>query len=261
MSDRFRIDGRVAGVTGAAQGIGRAIAVGLAEGGADVALLDLPAKAEEAERTAAMVRAHGRTARFYPTDVAQVATIEPTVARIVADFTALHIWVNDAGVVSNVPAFELSEAEWDRVLGVNLKGMLFCAVAAARHMRAHGGGRIVNITAGNAARGNRSLSAAYLSSKGGVVALTRALAIEWVGDGILVNCVGPGNTDTPMVRQTDAAVGRGEEEIRAMIARRVPLGRRMEPEEIAAAVVFLAGPAASAIVGQNIVVDGGSSVI
>jgi len=261
LPDRFRIDGRTAAVTGSAQGIGRAIAVGLAEAGADVALLDLPAKAEEAERTAELIRAHGRTARFYPADVAQVTQIDAIVARIVADFGALHVWVNDAGVVSNVSAFELSEAEWDRVLGVNLKGMLFCAVAAARHMRAHGGGRIINITAGNAARGNRSLSAAYLSSKGGVVALTRALAIEWVGDGILVNCVGPGNTDTPMVRQTDAAVGRDAEGIRAMIARRVPLGRRMAPEEVAAAVVFLAGPAASAIVGQNIVVDGGSSVV
>lgn len=261
MPDRFRIDGQVAAVTGGARGIGRAIAVGLAEAGANVAVVDLPAMAEEAEETLEDVRATGRDARFYPTDVSRVSHIGPTVGRIVADFGGLEVWVNDAGVVSNRPAFEVDEAEWDRVLGVNLRGMFFCAVAAARYMRAHGGGRIINITAGSAQRGNKSLSPAYLASKSGVVGLTRSLALEWVDDGILVNCVGPGNTNTPMVRQTDAAIGRDEAGVRAMISRRVPLGRRIEPEEIAAAVVFLASPAASAAVGQNVVIDGGSSVL
>lgn len=260
-TDRFRIDGQTAAITGAARGIGRAIAVGLAQAGAQIAIIDLPAMADEAAITLREIQAEGRECRFYPTDVSRVGEIEPTVARIVADFGGLHVLVNDAGVVSNRPAFEVDEAEWDRVLGVNLKGMFFCAVAAARHMRAHGGGRIINITAGAGLRGNRSLATAYLASKGGVIALTRSLALEWIEDGILVNCVGPGNTNTPMVRQTDAAVGRDAAGIQAMIARRVPLGRRIEPEEIAAAVVFLASPAASAAVGQNVVIDGGSSIL
>ena len=253
--------GRVAAVTGGARGIGRAIAVGLAQAGAQVAIIDLPAMAEEAAITQREVQAAGQPARFYPTDISQVPQIAPTVARIVADFGGLHVFVNDAAVVLNKPAFAVAETDWDRVLDVNLKGMFFCAVAAARHMRENGGGRIINITAGAGLRGNRSLSTAYLASKGGVIALTRSLALEWIDDGISVNCVGPGNTNTPMVRQTDAAIGRDEAGVREMIRRRVPLGRRIEPEEIAAAVVFLASPAASAVVGQNIVVDGGSSIL
>ncbi len=261
MADRFRIDGQVAAVTGAANGIGRAIAIGLAEAGADVAILDLPKAAAEAAQTARSIEAFGRSARFYPTDVAQVARIDATVSRIVSDFGSLRIWVNDAAIVLNASAFDITEDAWDRVLDVNLKGMMFCAVAAARHMRTHGGGRIINLTAGAASRGNKTLSAAYVASKGGVIALTKQLALEWVEHGILVNSVGPGNTNTPMMKQSDAAAGRDAAGVQAMIARRVPLGRRIEPEEIAAAVVFLASPAASAMVGENIVVDGGHNVL
>jgi 2-deoxy-D-gluconate 3-dehydrogenase len=258
---RFGLEGKVAAVTGAARGIGRAIAVGLAQAGAQIAIIDLPGMADEVSITMREVQAAGRECRFYPTDITHVADIEPAVERIVADFGGLHVFVNDAGVVSNKPALEIVEAEWDHVLNVNLRGMFFCAVAAARHMRSHGGGRIINITAGAGQRGNRSLATPYLASKGGVIALTRSLALEWIDHGILVNCVGPGNTNTPMVRQTDAAIGRDEEGIHAMIRRRVPLGRRIEPEEVAAAVVFLAGPGASAVVGQNVVVDGGSGIL
>jgi 2-keto-3-deoxy-L-fuconate dehydrogenase len=127
-------------------------------------------------------------------------------------------------------------------------------------MRTHGGGRIVNITSGNAEHGNRSLSAPYVASKGGVIALTRQLAIEWIGDGIAVNCVGPGITNTPMIRQTDAANARTEADIREQARLRIPLGRRLEPEEIANAVVFLSAPASSAAVGELIVVDGGTAI-
>ena len=256
----FRIDGKVAAVTGAARGIGRAIAAGLAAAGADVAVLDQVDMADEAVATIRAVEAAGRRGRFYGLDIARFAEIAPAIDRIVAEFGGLHVLVNDAGVVSNVPALELDEAEWDRVLAVNLKGMFFCCVAAARHMRAHGGGRIVNITSGNGQHGNRSLSTAYIASKGGVIALTRSLALEWIGDGINVNCVGPGITDTPMIRQTDVANGRTEADIREQSQRMIPLGRRLEPEEVANAVVFLASPAASAAVGELFVMDGGLAI-
>jgi NAD(P)-dependent dehydrogenase (short-subunit alcohol dehydrogenase family) len=256
----FRVDGKVAAVTGAARGIGRAIAEGLAAAGADVAIVDRAAMADEAAATIRAVEAQGRRAAFHPCDLARVDQIAPAIGRIVEAFGGLHILVNDAGVVSNAPALELDEAEWDRVLAVNLKGMFFCCVAAARHMRAHGGGRIVNITSGNGQHGNRSLSTAYIASKGGVIALTRSLALEWIDDGIHVNCVGPGITDTPMIRQTDAANGRTAADVREQARRMIPLGRRLEPAEIANAVVFLASPAASAAVGELFVVDGGLGI-
>lgn len=260
MPDPFRLDGQVAAVTGAARGIGRAIATGLANAGADVAVVDLPTMADEAATTVRAVEACGRRARFFALDVTQIAQIPPAFARIVAELGGLHVLVNDAGVVSNMPALDLDEAEWDRVFGVNLKGMFFSCVAAARHMRAHGGGRIVNITSGNGVHANPSLSTAYLASKGGVISLTRSLALEWIRDGIAVNCVGPGITNTAMLRQTDVANRRTEEDIREQARRRIPLGRRLEPEEIANAVVFLAGPGASAAVGELFVVDGGSAI-
>jgi NAD(P)-dependent dehydrogenase (short-subunit alcohol dehydrogenase family) len=258
--DAFRVDGKVAAVTGAARGIGRAVATGLATAGADVAILDLPAMEIEAAETVRAVQAAGRRATFVGVDISRVPDIAPAIDRVIAELGGLHILVNDAGVVSNKPALELDEAEWNRVFAVNLKGMFFCCVAAAQHMRAHGGGRIVNVTSGNGQHGNRSLSTAYIASKGGVISLTRSLALEWIGDGINVNCVGPGVTNTPMIRQTDVANARTDADIREQAQRMIPIGRRLEPEEIANAVIFLCTPAASATVGELIVVDGGMAI-
>jgi NAD(P)-dependent dehydrogenase (short-subunit alcohol dehydrogenase family) len=259
--DRFRLDGKVAVVTGAATGIGRAVAIGLAEAGADVAVLDLPATRSDAEVTVHAVEAAGKRGRFMELDLLHVPQIAPAIDRVVAELGGLDILVNNAGTgAPGTPPLEVTEADWDRIFGVNLKGAYFCSVAAAKHLRARGGGRIVNVASGNGMQGNPHQSPAYVASKGGVLGLTRSLAIGLIGDGIHVNCVGPGWTETPMLRKSDVANKRTPEQIAAMAKSILPLGRRLQPEEIAAGVIFLCMPAASAAVGEFLILDGGTAI-
>ena len=242
----FRLDGRVAVVTGGSQGIGRAVSLALAEAGASVAVTNVREKSADVDALCAEITAGGGTAKGYELDVTDTGGIPAVMDSIAADLGGLDILVNNAGVRSEKPSLELTEAEWDSVLGVNLKGTFFCAQAAARHMLERGHGRIVNV-ASQLAVAAQPKRAAYIASKGGIVALTKVLALEWIAKGITVNAIGPGPTETPMTMRADAPP----------VSARSPLGRRLKPEEVAGAVVFLASPAGAAVNGHLLLVDGG----
>ncbi len=247
------LDGKVALVTGSARGIGAALAVGLAEAGANVAISDMADRLELARDTQAKVEAQGVASSTYELDVLDVAGIPPVIDRIVDDFGRLDILINNAGIRIRKPALEVTEAEWDAVVDTNLKGLFFCAQAAAKPMIAQGSGRIINIASqlSVVAMAGR---APYTASKAGVAGLTRVLAVEWAEYGINVNAIGPGPTETPGMLAVD---DRTPEEVQADLDAHMPLGRRMKPEELVGAAVYLASPSASATTGHLLLVDGG----
>lgn len=252
----MRLDGKIALVTGAGSGLGQAIALGLAQAGADVALTELPGREEAAAQTVRDIEAAGRRAASWPLDVTRLPTIAAVVAEAREHFGRLDILVNNAGL--NVPrlALEVTEEDWDRVLNVNLKGAFFVAQAVARAaLVPQGGGKIVNIASQNGVIGFHH-RAAYCSSKAGLVNLTRVLALEWACHRINVNAVGPTFIDTPLTRPMfeDAA-------FRDEVLSRIPLGRIGRPEDVAGAVVYLASPAADLVTGHTLLVDGGWTAV
>ena len=247
--DGFRLDGKVALVTGAGQGIGKALALGLAHAGASVAVTDRPDNASAADAVQREIQGKGGTARAYALDVRDLPGVRKTVDQVVAEMGRLDIMVNNAGVQVRGPSMEVTEEEWDQTMEVNLKGVFFCAQAAARHMLAQGSGRIINV-ASQLALSALPERAAYCASKGGVLNLTRALALEWAKHGVTVNAIGPGPTNTPLLQPVSP-------EANAAILARSPMGRRLEPEEMVGAVVFLAGPSAGAVNGHLLLVDTG----
>jgi len=245
-----RLDGKVALITGAQQGIGRGMALAFARDGADVGINYLDDRAA-AESVAEGVRAVGVRAVLVQADVARLEQIEAMVMEVAQALGGLDVLVNNAGVYPRVSFLEMRERDWDHVLGVNLKASCFCAQAAARAMIAGGRrGVIVNL-ASQAIRG-APRGVHYSASKGGVVAMTRAMALELAPHGIRVNAVAPGLTDTAQPRY-----GHSEEELTAM-ARTVPLGRMAQPDDIASVAVFLASDEARFITGQTVHVNGGS---
>jgi 2-dehydro-3-deoxy-D-gluconate 5-dehydrogenase len=243
-------DGKVALITGGAGAIGRATARALLDAGAAaVAIAVLPEEAEQARRVVDELDATGTRVRPYDLDVRSTASIDSAVNVVCSDFERLDLLVNGAGVRAVASSLEMNEAEWDDVVSVNLRGVFFCAQAAARRMRA-GGGAIVNIASqlGLVAAKDR---AAYGASKAGVIHLTRSLALDWAPYSIRVNAVAPGPTRgpaTPVAQDAQSAVE---------FLSRMPLGRPIEPEEVAHAIVYLSGPHAAATTGQTLVLDGG----
>ncbi len=247
-----RVDGQIAVVTGSGSGIGQAASWALAKAGADVVITELPRLIERAESTAEQIaRETGRHTFVQPLDVTSLESITSMMAHSVEHFGRIDILVNSAGVNRTIPALEVTEADWDFVVDVNLKGLFFCCQAAAREMIKSGKGKIVNLASINGVVGYFK-RAAYCSSKGGVVNLTRALAIEWAPHHINVNAVGPTYIETPLTVPTlsDPAT-------RADIVARTPMGRVGKPEEVAGAIVFLASAAADLITGHTLLVDGG----
>ncbi len=249
------LTGRKALVTGAARGIGAALAVGLAQAGADVAVSDLATDEswEGLADTVIRIRNEGRVGLASDLDVRDVAEIAPAIRRLAGELGGLDILVNNAGIRRRAPALDVTEDDWDAVVDTNLKGAFFCAQAAARLMIPSGFGRIINIASQLAVAGavNR---AAYCASKGGLANLTRVLALEWTRHGITVNAIGPGPTATPGLLEAD---DRDADAVAAEMAIKMPLGRRMAPEELVGAAIYLASNSASATTGHLLLVDGG----
>ena len=245
----FDFTGRTCLVTGAASGIGEAVARALAKAGAAVGIGDLQAQAADA--IAASLRAEGWRALALPFDVRDGAATEAAVAALEDAFGPLSGLVTAAGLSRPAPAETMDEATWDLVVDTNLKGMFLSCQAAGRRMLAHGGGAIVNIASVNSLGGFAGRSN-YCSAKFGVSGLTDVLAIEWGRRGIRVNAVAPNGVDTPLVRK-----GIPPAFLQDVLINRTPLGRMAQPGEIAAVVLFLLSDAASYVTGAVLPVDGG----
>ncbi|MBX6323055.1 MAG: glucose 1-dehydrogenase [Rhodospirillaceae bacterium] len=244
---QFSLDGRRALVTGASRGIGRRLALALAEAGADVAVA---ARSQAAlEETAAAIRALGRVAAVVPMDVADHGAVMAGVEQAAAALGGLDILVNNAGMEEVRPALEVDERLWDRILDTNLKGAFFCAQAAARRMGA--GGAIVNVCSLTSEAGI-SAAVPYTASKSGLLGVTRGLAAEWAPRGIRVNAIGPGYFRTELTE----VFYRDEAWQQRMLAK-IPLGRFGELDDLAGATVFLCSDAARYITGQLLYIDGG----
>jgi NAD(P)-dependent dehydrogenase (short-subunit alcohol dehydrogenase family) len=249
--DRFRLDGKVAIVTGASAGLGVAIAKALAEAGADVALG--ARRAAALEETKQLVEAAGRRAIAVPTDIADPAACQALVAAAVEQFGRVDVLVNNAGIGTAVPALKETKESFDNVLGVNVVGSFLMAQAAAAVMK--DGGSIVNISSILAFLSVGHPQASYMASKAALIGMTRDLAQQWTGRrGIRVNAIAPGFFETEMT--ADAF-----DEFMATQQSRIPAGRAGDPEEVAAAVVFLASDAASYVTGETLVVDGGRTIL
>jgi 3-oxoacyl-[acyl-carrier protein] reductase len=244
------LEGKVAVVTGASRGIGRAIAVALGARGAKV-IVNYTANEGAANETAAAVQAAGGAAVARRFDVADGAAVDAAFKEIVANEGGLHVLVNNAGVAVNGLVLGGKDADWKRALDVNLSGTYYCCRAALRSLlKAREAGRIINITSitgevGSAGQGP------YVAAKAGIIGLTKTLAREYASRGVTVNAVSPGYIDTDMTA-TELP-----EERRAELMRQIPLGRVGKPEDVAAAVVYLAGPGAAYVTGQVLRVNGG----
>lgn len=238
---------QVALVTGSGRGIGRAIALALAEQGANVAINDID---EEAARAMAVeIEGQERQALVHTANVVEESQVEAMVEAILERWGRLDILVNNAGITRDGLLIRMKEEQWDAVLTVNLKGAFNCTKTAARPMMKARYGRLVNIASVAGLTGNPG-QANYAASKGGLIALTKTTALELASRSITCNAVAPGFIETAMTQELP-------EEVRASWLQRIPLGRAGTPEEVAAAVVFLVGPASTYVTGQVLTVDGG----
>lgn len=247
VTDRFQLQGKVALVTGAGRNLGKAIALALAEAGADVAVTSRTRS--EIEKTSDEIKGKGRKALAVVMDVTDFSQVEEGVQRIVKEFRRIDILVNNSAIRSHKSILEISEEEWRSVIDTNLTGVFLCCKAVGPVMIRQGGGRIINISSRSGVRG-RANFAAYCASKGGLNQLNRALALEWAPHNILVNAVAPGMMNTDSVPKGEAREKR---------TAGVPLKRAAEVEEIVPLVLYLASDACTYTTGEIIMVDGGTS--
>lgn len=247
--DRLRLDGRVAVVTGASRGLGRAMASALAEAGAHLALV--ARSKPDLEETARAVEAFGRRALVLPTDVSMYREVEAMVESVQATLGRIDILVNNSGVAVVKPLVELSLEEWGRVLATNLTGAFHCCRAVGPLMIARRRGKVINVVSVLGAAGLPGYSA-YSASKGGLIALTRTLAVEWARHNIQVNAIAPGWVQTPM-----SAPAFEDEKVRDRLLRGIPARRVGQPEELGPLVVYLASEASDYVTGEVVFIDGG----
>jgi NAD(P)-dependent dehydrogenase (short-subunit alcohol dehydrogenase family) len=248
----FELKNKIALVTGGRRGMGRTHALALARQGAKIAVTDIDAN--ECAPVVEEIKSTGGEAACFKMDVSRKADIESVFDEVIKQYGRLDILVNNAGIYFSKPALELTEEDWDKMLGINLKGQFLCAQRAAREMAKNKWGRIINIA--SIASGGVGVGIAggahYTASKGGIIGMSETMAIEWAQLGITVNVIAPGAIDTPMISVAQIP----EDAMKAMLAG-VPLKRIGKPEEVSAAVVFLASEEASYVTGATLYVDGG----
>ena len=251
MPIQIDLKGKVAVVTGAGRGIGKASALALAEAGADVVLASRTSS--QLEEVAELVRSKGSRSLTVPTDVTKKMAVERLMSAAVDELGGLHILVNNAATMVPVPLMEHTEEDWDRVMAVNLKSVFLCTQTAGRYMVEQRYGKIINVasTGGVIAGPN---NASYHASKAGVIHFSKAAAIEWIKYNINVNAIGPGTVDT---EQLDRFIQKGTRET---MLKGVPIKRIADPDEIANLVVFLASDLSSYMVGEHVIIDGGLTI-
>lgn len=249
MLDKFSLEGKVALVIGGGRGLGKGIAIAVAGAGADVAVA---ARTEaEIEQTVREILPLGRRAAPFRVDVASVSEVRAMVEKVASEFGRIDILVNGAGMNIRKPALKVSEADWELLMGVNLKGAFFAAQAVANVMIPQGKGKIINIASLTSEIGIPNICV-YGASKGGIAQMTRCMAVEWAHYNINVNAIGPGYFRTAMTAPLFT-----NEEWLVQAKKRIPLGRMGIPEDLAGTAVFLASEASDYITGQIIYVDGG----
>ncbi len=250
----FSLAGKTAFVTGAASGIGRAIAVGLAEAGADVACFGRPARAQDLEAAAHEIEAHGRKAIVVLGSVTSPDALQAAIEKSEATLGALDVAINSAGIAHAEPAETLGLADWNRLYETNVTGIFLSCQAEGRRMLARGRGSIVNISSISGIIVNRGLNQVhYNSSKAAVTHLSKSLAMEWADRGVRVNAISPGYTLTPMNKRSEVA------DQLSIFQRDTPMQRIASADEMVGPAVFLASEAASFVTGIDLVADGGFS--
>jgi NAD(P)-dependent dehydrogenase (short-subunit alcohol dehydrogenase family) len=245
----FSLEGKVAVVTGGTSGIGRAMALGLADAGADVVATGR--REQQVNEAAGEIEARGRKSLRISSDVGDRASLEKLLAATLEAFSKVDILVNCAGIIKRTPTLDLAEEEWNNILNTNLTGTLRASQIFGKHMIERGYGRIVNIASLNSFVALTEV-AAYAASKAGVASLTRSLAVEWSKKGVTVNAIAPGVFRTDINAKLLDSTARGQE-----LLMRTPMGRFGKTEELVGAAIYLASDASSFVTGEVLVVDGG----
>lgn len=249
----FHLEGQTALVTGAGRGIGKALAIGLAESGSNVVLVSRTMK--EIEETATMINEQtGRKALALCADVTSKEQLEKTFQQAISEMGRIHILVNNAGMNIRTPALEVTEEQWETIMQTNLKSAFFASQLAGQHMKQYGDGKIINISSVGGHTALRT-GVVYGSTKAALIHMTKVLALEWGKYGIRVNSVGPWYFRTPLTEKL-----LDDPQYLQEIISRTPLGRVGELQEVVGPVVFLASEAAGYITGQTLLVDGGMSI-
>jgi NAD(P)-dependent dehydrogenase (short-subunit alcohol dehydrogenase family) len=252
--NKYRLDGKIALVTGGSRGIGRAAALGFAEAGADVVMTSR--KLPDLEKVAEEVRGLGRKSLPIASHLGRMGEISNLVARVNDEFGRIDILVNNAGTSPALtPALDIDERLWDSIMNLNLKGLFFLSQAVAKVMKEHGGGKIINVASMDGFRPEPKIGT-YAISKAGVLMATKVMAIEWAQYHIYVNAIAPGNVHTRLGDSRFIVAPEYEEEM----TKRTPLGRIADPDEMVGAMIYLASDASSFVTGECLVVDGGISL-